>query len=245
MRGGCNKTINELRVICQKSRYESEGGIPWFEKNFYRRFSIYFTKLFILMGISANTTTLLSLLSALVGGLFLIFADSIFYFFISSLFLILYLILDRADGEISRYTKTSSKFGEHFDLYVGVFVHAYLIGAISLGAYLELKHPFVLGFGYLAVSLNLLSEFCRVFPKINSTTTQKIQYNSRIYRCLKHGKSLFGPGTIIYPLLFVTLMDTLFEPMLIFTNVNMRYAFLIVYSCLKLPFIIKDYKRIL
>jgi len=68
-----SESIKELRKICQESRYENEGGMPWFERIFFRRISIYFTKLLLKMGISANQATLISFFIGIIGGSFFCF----------------------------------------------------------------------------------------------------------------------------------------------------------------------------
>jgi len=87
-----SESIKELRKICQESRYENEGGMPWFERNFYRRFSIYFTKVFLKTGMSANQVTVIGALIGLIAGLFLAFANPL-YWIIGVLFFYLEFIM--------------------------------------------------------------------------------------------------------------------------------------------------------
>ena len=237
-----SEQIKELRKICQESRYEDEGGMPWFERNFYRRISIYFTKIFLKIGISANQTTLFSLIFALFGGLFLIFTD-IMYWVISALFLILCLIFDRVDGEIARYNKLSSKLGAHFDLMVGATVHPYIIICMTFGAYNVLQDTIIFVFGFLAVILNLLYEIHLIsyeekFTDISKDRSEEKSIIGRyVYRPVKRVCSFFGPGAIIYAILIVTALDVCFAPISIghvpirgLFIINARYAFLILYS---------------
>ncbi|RKY63592.1 MAG: hypothetical protein DRQ02_12455, partial [Candidatus Latescibacterota bacterium] len=125
--------IRELRKICQKEKFENETGNLWFEWNFKRRESIYFTKLLLKIGISANQATLLSLLFALIGGFFLVFTD-VKSLILSAVFLYLYLIFDCVDGEIARYNKPS-KLGSYFDFMVGSTVHPYIVIGTTFGIY--------------------------------------------------------------------------------------------------------------
>jgi len=105
-----SESITELRKICQESRYENEGGMPWFERNFYRRISIYFTKVFLKTGMSANQVTVIGALIGLIAGLFLAFANPL-YWIIGVLFFYLVLIFDRVDGEVARYKNLASPGG--------------------------------------------------------------------------------------------------------------------------------------
>lgn len=256
-----SESIKELRKICQESRYKSEGGMPWFERNFYRRFSIYFTKIFLKIGISANQATLLSLISALLGGLFLIFATNILYLLISALFLILCLVLDRVDGETARYTKSSSKFGKHFDFMVGTFVHAYILACMTFGAYLALHDFVIFAFGFLAVILNLLEGISSLdiiyripywegkLPDISEDTSNEKKFVVKYLRePVSRVSNFLGPGALMYPILILTALDIYFAPVAISIPViglfvvNARYAFLIVYGVGKLSsFIMKTY----
>ncbi len=259
-----SESIKELRKICQESRYENEGGMPWFERNFYRRFSIYFTKIFLKIGISANQATLLSLISALFGGLFLIFANIITYWIISTLFLIFCLVLDRVDGETARYTKTTSKFGKHFDFMVGTFMHAYILICMTFGAYLALHIIVIFAFGFLAVILNLLEVISSLniiykipytegeLPNISEDVSNKKSFVGRyIYGSVRRISNFLGPGALIYPILMVMALDIYFAPVSLtipiigMFAVNTRYAFLIFYSFGKIgSFIVKTHRLI-
>jgi hypothetical protein len=254
-----SESIKELRIICQESRYNDEGGMHWFERNFYRRISIYFTKIFLKIGISANQATLLSLISALFGGLFLIFATNILYLFISALFFILCLVLDRVDGEIARYNKSTSKFGKHFDFMVGTFVHAYILACMTFGAYNVLHDPTIFAFGFLAVTLNLLEGISSLdiiyripywegeSQDISGDASDKKGFIvTHVYSPVRRVNNFLGPGALMYPILILTALDIYFAPVSLSIPiiglfvVNARYAFLIVYGVGKLSsFILK------
>ena len=253
------KQIKELRRICQESRYENEGGMPWFERKFYRRFSIYFTKIFLKIGISANQATLLSLISALFGGLFLIFANNTLYLLISALFLILCLVLDRVDGEIARYTKTTSKIGKDLDLIVGTFLNPYLFACMAFGSYFVLHDIIIFAFGFLAVIINLLPALSNLdllyripywegeLPDLSKNTSDEKSFVGKyIYGSVRDLNEFLCPGGLIYPVLLVTALDIYFAPVSLnipiigLFVVNARYAFLIVYGVGKLSsFILK------
>ena len=93
------KSINELRSICQTTR---PSIFTDFLSRFYYRTSIYFTYVFILIGLSANQVTLLSGLVACLGGLLLASSDSTVALFGVVCFH-LFAILDMSDGEVARY----------------------------------------------------------------------------------------------------------------------------------------------
>jgi len=261
-----SESIKELREICQESRYAAEGGMPWFERYFYRSVSIHFTKIFLKIGISANQATLLSLIFGLFGGFFLIFTNLGFWALaIGALFLVLCLIFDRVDGEIARYKKSCSKVGAHFDLMVGSTLHPYLLFCMTFGAFNVLQDTTVFIFGFLAVILNLLYEIHLISyeekwggkfeNKREATKDKKGERQGRIiekyaYRPVRRVSSFLGPGAIIYAILIVVALDLCFTPFRlenvpIFFVINARYAFLIIYSVGKIgSFVVKAEKLI-
>ncbi|RKX92290.1 MAG: hypothetical protein DRP84_10265 [Spirochaetes bacterium] len=247
--------IRELRKICQKEKFENETGNLWFEWNFKRRESIYFTKLLLKIGISANQATLLSLLFALIGGFFLVFTD-VKSLILSAVFLYLYLIFDCVDGEIARYTKTSSKLGSHLDFMVGTFVHPYAFICMTFGAYNALHDISIFAFGFLAVILNLLHEMHRISYEVKSAnisknTSEGESFVWKLYGLVKGVNNFLNPGAILYPILIVTALDICFAPLSIsipiigLFAINARYAFLIVYSFGKIgSFMMKTHRLI-
>lgn len=243
------KSIKELRKVCLEGRYE--GKLPGLDRIFYRRVSPYFTKLSLKFGISANQATLLSLFFLLIGGFFLIFTD-ITPWIISALFLVLYNVFDCVDGEIARYTKTTSKLGKHFDFIVGAFLNPYIFACMTFGSYFVLHDSIIFAFGFLAVTLNLLHEMHRISYEVKSsnisknTSDEKSFVGKYIYGPVKSLKTFLCPGGLIYPILIVTGLDICFAPISLSIPiiglfvVNARYAFLIVYGVGKLSsFILK------
>ncbi len=149
------ESIKELRIICQKSRENEFYYKGWVERNVYRRVSIYFTKLFLKIGISANQTTIISFLMLVVAGVFFVLGEP-WHWIIGALLIYLFDILDRVDGEIARYNKSASTKGGYLD---GI---AYFLGwplvlvCMSFGLYSSLQHISVFILGFLAVVSFLL-----------------------------------------------------------------------------------------
>lgn len=103
--------IKELRKVCQPY-YKFEESI--FLAYLIRSFSIYFTRIFILLKISANQTSVLSLLFGLVGSV-LVMMMSPWYIFFGSVCLIIHTVLDFVDGEVARYTNNGTLTGKYMD----------------------------------------------------------------------------------------------------------------------------------
>jgi len=244
------KSIKELRELCLAGRYE--GKLPGLDRIFYRKVSTYFTKLSLILGISANQATLLSLFFLLIGGFFLIFTN-IIALIISALFLILYNIFDCVDGEIARYTKTTSKIGKDLDFIVGTFLNPYLFACMAFGSYFMLHDIIIFAFGFLAVIINLLPELSNLdllyripylegtLPDLSKNTSGEKSFIGRyIYRPVRDLKFFLCPGGLIYPVLILTALDIYLAPLSInipiigLFTINARYAFLIVYGVGKL-----------
>ena len=109
-----SEPIKELRDICQYSKADRDK-FHWFTLYFHRSISIYFTKIFLKIGISANQATLIDFFIGIVGGTFFAFGDpkywavGVFMFYLAQIF-------DRVDGEVARYNKSASAAGEYLDL---------------------------------------------------------------------------------------------------------------------------------
>jgi len=140
------ESIKELRKICQCGRVVKGRSEQHWINLFYRRFSIYFTWLFLHTPLSANQITTLNFLLALIGGSLIAIGN---YWLALAAVLILYLInvFDHVDGEVSRYRKISSQKGEEFDGLVDVLIHPIFFVGISIASFNLTGNPvfFVLG----------------------------------------------------------------------------------------------------
>ncbi len=102
-------SIKNLRPICQP-KYKFEKTI--FLVYFFRSFSIYITRLFLVFGISANTASITSMFLGLAGSLFLI-DFNYFNLILCSIFLFFHTILDFVDGEVARYSSDGTPTGKY------------------------------------------------------------------------------------------------------------------------------------
>ncbi len=101
-----NLSIAELRAIAQANCSEKDT----LSKS-VRIYSIYFTKWFLKIGLSANKISILFMLSLCMLGicLFLAVAFRNWIYYVPALFFFfLHLILDDSDGEVARATKTAN-----------------------------------------------------------------------------------------------------------------------------------------
>ena len=117
-------SINELRVVCQ-SGIKGKDVWSWFQ--IQRRFSIYFTKLFVTFGVSANQVTFINLLTVIFALTLIVFKQFIFGF----LLLQLYFVLDCSDGEVARYFKAAGPKGLFIDRLVHIVTEPLLFLSLA------------------------------------------------------------------------------------------------------------------
>jgi len=149
------ESIKELRIICQKSRENEFYYKDWVERNLYRRVSIYFTKLFLKLGISANQTTIMSFFILVIAGVLFILGKP-WQWIIGALLIYLFDVLDRVDGEIARYHKSASTRGGYLDGVVYFLGWPFVLACMSFGLYNSLQHISVFILGFLALVSFLL-----------------------------------------------------------------------------------------
>lgn len=109
---------------------------------FYRPIAIWLnTVLFNLFKLTPNKISIVSMVVVSMGFLFIIFNTNKYFVMLGSLFLMLFMVLDCADGSLARtlFYKYNLKnpLGEFFDAFVGYFVISGLW--TSLGYYLTIS----------------------------------------------------------------------------------------------------------
>jgi phosphatidylglycerophosphate synthase len=105
-----NISIINLREICQPKEILDRQNEDWYAKIIGRKVSIYFTKIFIIMGLTPNTVTFLSLFVVFLGAFIFTYSGvlSIVAFFLLFQFSF---ILDSCDGEVARYSRKFTRLG--------------------------------------------------------------------------------------------------------------------------------------
>ncbi len=148
------ESIHELRNICQKPKIESREAIGFnyhgFKKQCDLKVSIYFTWIFLRLGISANTVTILSGIFCIIGG-FLLCSRSIWIVVLGIVFFYIYSLLDHCDGDIARYNKKSSLLGFFLDWYVHYLRDAAMFTGLAIGSFADQPSVFIIICGFLSV----------------------------------------------------------------------------------------------
>ncbi len=138
--------IKELRKICQEPRKKAD---TYHGRYFARIFSIYITYLFLMLGLSANAVTFISLIIGLLAVIF--FSLGTGYFIIWGIILLqFWYILDHVDGEIARYNKITSLAGEYFDRISHYIIHPIVFFGLGIGLYKIQKAQFYLILGSIS-----------------------------------------------------------------------------------------------
>ena len=132
------ESIKNLRKICQNKGYKEHITL-----RFYRIFSIYITRVFLILKPRPEFVVVLGFLSGIMGGYSYLSSS----FLLGSVFFIVFLILDCVDGEIARYRKLTSDFGAWLDSTSGHLLYPYFFLTLGLGIYFQTKtlHFIILG----------------------------------------------------------------------------------------------------
>lgn len=126
------------------------------DRYFNRKVSAPLTRLFLRLGLSPNSITVLSLLIGLLAAATFAlgnYAAGI----IGGLLLQLSAIVDCCDGEVARLTHSKSEFGEQLDLVADNIVHIAVFVGVAWAVYLKQTEWYPLVLGGAAVLANVLS----------------------------------------------------------------------------------------
>lgn len=112
--------ISEMRRICQRDTELRNWVTDWYPV-LARKISIYFTKFFLILNVTANQVTLLQSSFGVLGALFFVFGN--YWSSIAGITLLqFFAILDHADGEVARYNRAESRQGKFLDVIGGNLV---------------------------------------------------------------------------------------------------------------------------
>ncbi len=156
--------ISELRVLCQPGDLD----ICLYRKLFTRKISIYFTAVFLRLGLSANGVSILKGFIACIGAL--LFAIGRPVFFLAGAFLLqLSFVLDACDGEVARFTGSSiSAGGEFLDKLGDAASRGLFYGAWGWGVYRLTGDMRALAAGMVMAGLWLVIRFCAIETLLES-----------------------------------------------------------------------------
>jgi phosphatidylglycerophosphate synthase len=119
----------------QKVEEDKEGWYGYY----IRQISFYPTTLFLNLGISANQATWISIVVLILGCSLLAVGEHMSAI-VGALLVNCWFILDYVDGDIARYVKSSSAYGDFIDMLGHYIAGGLLFFAVGLGSYLHSEH---------------------------------------------------------------------------------------------------------
>ena len=240
------ESIKELRIICQKSRESEFYYSGWVDRNLYRRVSIYFTKLFLKIGISANQATIMSFFILVIAGVFFLLGKP-WHWIIGALLIYLFDILDRVDGEIARYNKSASVRGGYLDGATYFLGWPFVLACMSFGLYSSLQHISVFMLGFLTVvsfllfyalqwlEYHILHERGLLPQAVRNTSSEKPKETDSTIISL--GRTAFSFYASAITILVVSIVDYFLSPttggyipLMGSLAINARYLYLAIYG---------------
>lgn len=239
------ESIKELREICQTTRESEIYQMNWFDKKVSRRISIYLTKLFLKLGLSANQVTFIDFLMVVAAGVFFAFADPLYWLF-GIFFFFLYLVIDCSDGEVARYNiakgnkpKTPFGVGAILGGVVDWVVWPYLFATMAFGIYAATGGIVVFAFGFLAAILRLVYMDISLMPypvlhekgMLEKAVREARGVSLGESKLLGFGRALFGVRGFLPAILLVTLLDYSLSPFVIESfTFNARFIYLAIFG---------------
>ena len=131
-------TIKELREVAgaRRRRVGKAVTVLQFTTTVHRPISIYFTKLFLMAGITPDTVTLISYVPAVTTGILFVFGN--YWLILIGIALHqLFSILDESDGDVARYMYAANKNprGEFSEFIGHNLYQPFLIVCVAFGVY--------------------------------------------------------------------------------------------------------------
>jgi phosphatidylglycerophosphate synthase len=129
------RTLSDVQTAEKKLFNSLKGEFEGFvDRHFNRKVSRWFTRLFLVMGLSPNSITVLAGLIGLIAAAGFgvgTYGAGI----VAALLFQLAAVIDCCDGEVARLTFTESPFGAWLDLVMDNIVHMAIFAGIALGLY--------------------------------------------------------------------------------------------------------------
>jgi phosphatidylglycerophosphate synthase len=140
------KTVNQIIA-----GYKYPQGLSYYHRA-VRYLSFWLTPMFIMLGLSANQVTLLSLISGILASVAII--SGMYCLGIALFFM--YVMLDFIDGNISRYKDSATYWGKYIDGLSGCFVEFLFPMALGFCCYGLTSNTFLLYYGALAAVASVM-----------------------------------------------------------------------------------------
>ena len=153
-----------LKQIIQSLPKKKNSRSSLWVQLFVRKISFLFTYIFINLGFSANSVSVLSVFVVLGGSLCLCFNNFAFNI-VGAIIINLWLVLDCVDGNIARCKKKSSYMGEFYDALGGYAATTFSIFGIGFAAFYS---SIIIGnnFNYFYIVIGALGSVFNLFSRL-------------------------------------------------------------------------------
>ena len=235
-----NRKIDSTRDIKNFCQYS--GTVSLFIR-YLTRISIYFTKLFLVLGMSANQVTVTGLFVSLLAFILLCFGPPIWI--IGILLMVFWHMMDCCDGAVSRYRGTSSLRGKWLDDRVGEVVPVIKWFGVTIAIYVMFPSLLVVLFGSLAIVFprlrHMLKNHYKLLTKksqLDKKTEEKLiaSDKNKTISLISFVASKIGLRTE-HILLVTMLLDLVIPPipldivnLFILGNISFTFVFMIVFG---------------
>jgi phosphatidylglycerophosphate synthase len=159
-------TYSEIKTVSMTPEKKAAAKLDLGAYYIGRPISYLVTIPFLYLGVSATAVSALSLLFAVFALIVFLIADTLTLFLLAWFLVLIWNILDGVDGNIARFTNTSSKLGALWDATVGWFATVVFYMGMGLAAW---KLPGVLDLNFLQpyyFGIGCLTAMCWIFPRL-------------------------------------------------------------------------------
>ena len=139
------ESVKDLKEICYK---ESKGRRPLYMEWVTMKISIYVTKLILYTPIGADQVTIVMVLLAILGSIFMGFG-TLKLILIGILIIHFTVILDNVNGEVARYRKEGSMTGTFLEQYYHELSVPLIFFSLGFGIFLQTGYKSAVLFGFL------------------------------------------------------------------------------------------------
>lgn len=135
-------TLNEVKKRAKRENDEKNKRLHFFGS----RFSIYFSWVFINLGISANGVTGIFFIVGLLGAV-LFLSNEFLYMLLAYGLWRLHIIFDICDGEVARFTQKFSINGAYWDYMIHAILYPLTFVSMSIAMYFKFNDVYFLFIG--------------------------------------------------------------------------------------------------
>ncbi len=151
--------MNDSFLIIKKIKSLQKRPDGIFGSFMTRPISHYFAFMAYKLHLSPNFVSFLSLIFCLAAGILLLFPKSIYFIILTIIFWWIGAILDAADGDLARFTKTGTQFGAWFDGFLDRLKEFLIFAVFGYLAWNKHDNEIYLFLGIISIFTNVMSGY--------------------------------------------------------------------------------------